>query len=70
MTFRYLSDQDLSVLSEIDDMGPLAKPVDLFPLLKQLRHLYGVNIYVTELFDINLGYKQEWSTQLQTKSLM
>ena len=65
MTFRYLSDQDLSVLSEIDDMGPLAKPVDLVPLLKQLRHLYGINLTVTQLLDNNLGSKQELNAQLQ-----
>ena len=51
MSFRYLSDYELSVISAIDDMGPLAKPVDLIPLLKQLKHLYGVNQTVTQLID-------------------
>lgn len=63
MTFRYLSEKDLSIMSTIDDMGPLAKPVDLIPLLKQLKHLYGVNNTVTQLIDSTLNIKFELNHQ-------
>lgn len=50
MIFEDLTDYELGLVSQIEDMGPFVCHADVLALLQGLSHLNGRNAYVTSLF--------------------